>query len=400
MRERSLIRYMGTKRGLADKVRDELVNARPDGLVVDLFSGMGAVATAVSPRAPVWLNDALSFPGVFAHARFGDAVRPAQRSVLGTLSGDYVRALHGLRGASADLLREEALAMRSRIELEDYLDGATHAANSTAAASLAIRAAEASGLAHYRLAALYFGAGYFSLDQAIQLDALRYAIDRQPRVISNWLLAAWLSAAGAVLNAPGHTAQYLRPNTEAAYVRMKRRWSRDLWNEFDYRLQVLTPLGSAAWRRQNRVTTDDALRLVPALASHRVRALYADPPYTKDHYSRFYHVYETLYRYDFPQATGSGRYRTDRYSSPFSVKSRVLEAFQALLSNVRDLSVPFVLSYPANGLLYTRADLTEVLRTFLPVRRIYEVPGRHSAMGGHGKATKPVLERIWVCGPA
>jgi adenine-specific DNA-methyltransferase len=64
----------------------------------------------------------------------------------------------------------------------------------------------------------YFAAGYFSLRQAMQFDALRYAIDST--LLSDcdrdWALAAWICTAARLANAPGHTAQYLKPNNEQA----------------------------------------------------------------------------------------------------------------------------------------------------------------------------------------
>ena len=400
MRERSLIRYMGTKRMLAETVRGELITARSTGTVVDLFSGMGAVARAVSPTTPVWLNDALAFPGVFARAQFTDVEHPDADALVLRLHRPYLRALRFLGQQFEAELRAETNALRSRAAMLRYLNEAGHVGNTGTMAKSAAAACTASGLDHYRLAALYFGAGYFSRRQAIQIDALRYAIDLQERSLRNWLLAGWLSAAAAVLNAPGHTAQYLRPNTDSGYDRIARRWNRDVWEEFSSRIALVTTLGHRTWRAKNRVTTDDALAVLRTLPKDRMRAIYADPPYTKDHYSRYYHVYETLYLYDYPSSEGAGRYRADRFRSEFSIKSRVVETFESLFGLVRQLAVPFVLSYPTNGLLYTRVDLEEVLRQYLHVQRVHEIATEHSALGGHGKTTKAVTERIYVCSAA
>jgi len=48
--------------------------------------------------------------------------------------------------------------------------------------------------------------------------------------------------------------------------------------------------------KQNRVEVSDALSLLKSSRVSSVTAVYADPPYTKDQYSRYYHVYETMYR--------------------------------------------------------------------------------------------------------
>ena len=50
---------------------------------------------------------------------------------------------------------------------------------------------------------------------------------------------------------------------------------------------------------------------------YNIKTIYIDPPYTNAHYSRFYHIPETLVLYDYPEIEFSGRYRTDRFQSGF-----------------------------------------------------------------------------------
>lgn len=396
--QRSLIRYMGTKSAIAQTVRGELVNARPSGWVLDLFSGMGAVAKAVSPASQVWLNDALAFPSVFARAQFTDLAHPPAKQAIEGVEPLYREALQSLQSRFSDRLAAEVQALQSRRQLALYLDSAVHVGNSETAGDQAVIARASAGEDHYQLAALYFSAGYFSLQQAIELDALRYAIDQQPPGHRDWLLAAWLSAAAALVNAPGHTAQFLRPNSALAFARIARKWQRSPWLEFADRLPVVSLLGGQSWRKRNRVTTRDALELLRDAAGGSLRAVYADPPYTRDHYSRYYHVYETLYLYDYPDAAGVGRYRSDRFASPFSIRSKVVEAFTTLLGLVRDLAAPLVLSYPSNGLLCGEADLMSLLRQFFNISRVYELETRHSTLGAaHGSTSKLVTEKIYVC---
>jgi adenine-specific DNA methylase len=84
-------------------------------------------------------------------------------------------------------------------------------------------------------------------------------------------------------------------------------------------------------------------------------AFYADPPYTIDHYSRFYHVLETLVLRDAPsldtQRQGGeevimrGLYRAGRHQSQFSVPSSVEGAFRRLFKGVAAQGRSLVLSY-------------------------------------------------------
>jgi adenine-specific DNA methylase len=86
-----------------------------------------------------------------------------------------------------------------------------------------------------------------------------------------------------------------------------------------------------------------------------VSVIYADPPYTRDHYSRYYHVLETLCLRDNPivsttlvngeEQISRGIYRIDRYQSEFCIKSKAPKAFSKLFYMVKQLQVPLVLSY-------------------------------------------------------
>jgi adenine-specific DNA-methyltransferase len=83
--------------------------------------------------------------------------------------------------------------------------------------------------------------------------------------------------------------------------------------------------------------------------------VYADPPYTRDHYSRYYHVLETMARRDNPEIElmskgrrgriSRGLYRSDRHQSPFCIASQAAGAFAELFRGVRRLNVPLILSY-------------------------------------------------------
>ena len=75
----------------------------------------------------------------------------------------------------------------------------------------------------------------------------------------------------------------------------------------------------------------------------------------RDHYSRFYHVLETITLGDEPEVSSvrvggaselsRGLYRTERHQSPFCIKSQAPAAFDALFSLARSLGMPLVLSY-------------------------------------------------------
>ena len=100
---------------------------------------------------------------------------------------------------------------------------------------------------------------------------------------------------------------------------------------------------------------DDYTNALEQLKKCDVSVVYADPPYTRYHYSRYYHVLETICLRDNPEVSttfpnGKGGisraiYRRERHQSPFCIKSQAEGAFDVLFQKVKELKVPLVLSY-------------------------------------------------------
>ncbi len=400
------IRYMGTKRHIAHRVRRLVTEVEPKGRVIDLFSGMGCVAESLADVRPVMTNDAHEFTAALARARFTGGERAmSSNEVIEKLRGPFRAHLTSLRGSRRAEIRAEERALDGPRELlAEYMRGAEHVGNSDRFAHKAVCAAGATGADHYQLATLYFSAGYYGVRQSIEIDALRYAIDRlgAAKGCRDWMIGAWLAAAACMTNAPGHTAQFLKPNSDGSAARIRRYWRRSVWDEFQSRLVSLKPIGTKAWRARNRVEVSDALRLLERDDLPGIGAVYADPPYTRDQYSRFYHVYETLYRYDYPRSSGEGRVRPDRFSTGFSQMTGVHDAFTDLFDAVADLEVPLILSYPSAGLL---ADAGHAVSTLASARfnitKIESFGAEHSTLGAsQGTRTKTATENLYVCQPA
>lgn len=393
---------MGTKRYLAADVRNAIESVKPAGSVVDLFSGIGAVASALAPDHHVITNDALGFTTVLARARFCPGRRTAAAELLPKIEMRYREREKELKTLHEPALARESAALRGDWQkLARFMEGHPHVGSSPKVARTARTCSSAATSDRYSLTTLYFAAGYFSVRQSIQIDALRYAIDMEAsrKADWDWMTAAWLSAAAAVINAPGHTAQYLRVSGEASQTRVRRAWLRDIREVFAERLDALAQEGTRNWRRENFSCNADALELIASDELGGVGVIYADPPYTKDHYSRYYHVYETLYRYDFPASNGIGRYRDDRFVTDFSVKSRVESAFDALASGVKGRGVPLVLSYPDNGLLsLAGVNLLDLLKSHFPNVALKSRAYSHSTLGASaGEQKKQAVENIYVC---
>jgi adenine-specific DNA-methyltransferase len=254
----------------------------------------------------------------------------------------------------------------------------------------------------YRLFTLIYAGHYLSLQQAIQLDSIRFAIDRAElaQEQKRWLLIAAGVTLLRVATTTGHFAQFLSPKVaNSGFFGRQRR--RDFLLAFWDEVGKLEPIGTRQWRGQNKVFRRDAVALLESLASRnqQIAVVYADPPYTEDHYSRFYHLWETLFLYDYPETTGKARYRKDRFQTKFALKSKVEESLQRLAWAANRTGAHFVLSYPENGLL-SRIPLSveEVVgRHYKHCHPIHVVRHAHSTMGASdGNSKQEVNEVIYL----
>jgi adenine-specific DNA-methyltransferase len=406
------IRYMGNKHDVAPVVA-ELVSRQPFHMpFIDAFSGMCSVGGAIAPSGrPVICNDIQGFAALVARCLVATSESsPAPSRLREALSGPYEYNRRRL----SEYFREDVAE-----EDEVLADGDPelyraayrrwdHAANDIGVAEELAELAEEPGSAGYCLASLSYAWGYFGLRQAIGIDSIRYAIDRarESEALSeahcDWALVALLQAASCASASPGHFAQYLRPTADKGLLRILNQRRRNIWSQFMHEASLLKPYGNRDWRRRNRVLQADARTLAERLDEADVRSgvIYADPPYSKDHYSRYYHVLETLTRYDHPTAEGKGRYRPDRFATQFSIKTKVESAMDEFCAAIGERGFTLILSYPSNGLLNEECgvDPAELLgRHFTRVELCMSQPTSHSTLGArHGSARNQVDELLWL----
>ena len=400
--------YMGTKRQIAGQLAEVIARA-PEGPLLDAFAGMSAVGTAVAPKRPVWCNDVQHFACSVARSYFTARSRPElSPEALSECQNLFEKNRSVLRRSFASALAQERRAYDSA-DLDQICLVSNHlTTRSQSARVVRTRTAFQLGQRHapYCLFSLTYAGGYIGLEQATEMDSLRFALDglAQQKMISSetrkWMLIALCRALGRVSNSTGHFAQYLtvKEHTKQRFLAKRRR---SIWLEWQSALDGMRPLGTREWRRSNRVFQSEAIDLLGLLSRHKVQpaVIYCDPPYTSDHYSRYYHLVETLLLYDYPQIESKGQYRPDRFSSPFSIKTQVEQSFKDLIDAAAKLKATLVLSYPDCGLLPSpREALVRLLRErFSNVEVAAELVHEHSTLGAsNGVESSPVKELVFL----
>jgi adenine-specific DNA-methyltransferase len=386
------VSYMGTKRHLAPIVADLVADSRP-GALLDLFSGMCAVGHAVAPSRQIWCNDLQHFAHLVASCQFcSKSDPPDSKYVECRLSSLFRYFFEDRENEEYDLVDAESSALDTKnvADLAKFFEDGIFRANRLSAG----------GGAPYSLFLDRYAGSYFGVRQAIEIDAIRRAIDGaiDDPGVRDWLLVGLCSALGRCANTTGHFAQALYPKfSNIEKVINQRR--RSIWSEFLSAFDRMQVLGSYHWRSGNRVFNREASSLLSDIENGSdVGVVYADPPYTADQYSRYYHLYETAILYDYPIASGRGLYRDGRAVSKFCHSRKIRSGIERLVARTSKTGADLILSYPSSGLLpNSRSQITAMISEYFGrPPEIFSILHSHSTMGASkGQAKRQVTELLY-----
>jgi adenine-specific DNA methylase len=219
----SPMRYMGSKRSLAPRIAGLITRRHPKATVVDAFAGTCAIGTAVAATHRVVANDVHAFAEVIARAllvtpgrvplpseaweELGTAYHKNTEALLESV-GDRCEREKRLVAAASRPQGWKAFADFTLDELDKPVPRRLHGLPSLAT----YRSDQATR--PYSLFTRYFAGAYVGIQQAIELDSIRCAIDSVSSDRRDFYLFALLHALSFCATSPGHFAQFLVPRDE------------------------------------------------------------------------------------------------------------------------------------------------------------------------------------------
>lgn len=366
------IHYLGSKLRLIQPIASILDELDPNrGVVCDLFAGSGTVASALAPTRSVVASDIQEYSRTICAALLEptpptEGTEKAVDTILANASdiyqrfSEYLRPLVELENEAVQSAGRDPELLCSIVDDGSLISKDVNDANTMLAKAKTdvVKGFRNSDIADSLIATQFYGGLYFAYDQALWIDAVSEALNKASPSLRTIGYGAVLSTASEIVNTVGKQfAQPIRPRTKDGAIKshLIRQMVRDRT------IRVLPSFNRWFWRylsvprgNSHLVVRGDYKDVLRSQCSD-VAVVYADPPYTRDHYSRFYHVLETLCLRDTPEIStrllnGSGSisrgiYREDRHQSPFCIKSKAPEAFRELFHGVRALSVPLICSY-------------------------------------------------------
>jgi adenine-specific DNA-methyltransferase len=409
----SPVRYMGSKKSLAATIADVISTTHTGAVIVDAFAGTCAIGTAVAPRHRVFANDIHAFAEVIARTLLiTPGPIPLPSEAWKELREHFDQNKKGLRKATAERIDRESKAL-ARVDTSAGWKELERIAHEDLETEIPMRLDGLRAISSYRknpslapycLFTSYFSGAYFGTVQAVEIDSIRYAIDQSDPSRRDIYLFALLHALSYCSASPGHFAQFFVPRDRqnTRYIaRMRKRSIVAYFN--DALLRFSRP--SCVSRSSNRVYRSAATEFLDGLREDWPRTklvIYADPPYSRAQYSRYYHVLETLVLYDYPEATDKGRYRGDRFQTEFSQKAQVVDAMTTFVQTAAATNAPLYLSYPKNGLVYKAGgDILSILsQHYRKARIVASVDLNHSTMGAApGTPSIQVMEDVYYGEP-
>lgn len=426
------IQYLGNKTRLVEDIASAIASiVEPGRPVADLFSGTSVVGKRLSQRNPVVAVDVQAYADILGRAM----LMAEQKDFLGFDAAKFLNRAERFAGRLtrifAPLIRQEAAALDALSRgdpapMSDIIEaGSAHLIASGDLSGLPMAVSdlvtEGGKAAADATASLIFGGVYFSYEQAIWLDAVHTAAQEEPERRRWVIVAAMLGAASEAVNTVGK--QFAQPirlldgqgnGKQLLITRTLRDRSIAILPAFMIlieRWRATLPSTSTP----NRVVAQPVDTFIASDPGWE--AAYADPPYTIDHYSRFYHVLETLIRRDSPTPSRMrkkgvptimrGLYREDRYQSGFCIPSKAPGAFDDLFRGVAGRGVPLVLSYSGH------TDIEGQRARTISLDELASIAGRHfrwvdvlePRFEGHRKlnatsrnaATESGSERLFIC---
>jgi len=362
------VHYLGSKRRLLGAIERGLDDLDPSrGWVCDLFSGSGVVASHLSGSRPVVAADIQQYARVLADALLRpEAFSPNRTDGLLRRAAEHVDSLRIAAPILDQLSEFERRCLHDRapdsMKLAcDVLEhGSILAASKQAPpvdralAELLAVAVETVPRGPGGVMTRYYGGVYFSYAQALALDGLATAARELTGEAQATCMAAVMSTASDIVSSVGSQfAQPIRPRSKdgkpkrGALLEAAARRRRDPLETFSAWLKRYAALPRAD---ESSFAVCGDYQSVLADPPRDLSVVYADPPYTRDHYSRYYHVLETLALGDEPDVSDSrGLYRAERHQSPFCIKTKAPGAFADLFARTRALEVPLLVSYSPYG---------------------------------------------------
>lgn len=412
------MKYMGSKRELLEQI-EIIVNKNLDEgkVLLDIFSGTCGVGIYLRDKYPIYSNDIQVYSKTISEGTIQNLpIESMSREKIWLLLEDkYSENYDYLTKKLANYISEsssyrEVKSWNNQL-LDKYLQfikTVPHPTNQNGMlpeGRLLIKdyqekSKKGHSFPYFQTTAL-FSEMYFGIEQAITIDSLKYAIDcldSKNKNLASVLKVALIHAYSYCSAGTGHFAQFRDLSSVSSVKDVFLYRTRSVLDYFFKKAEeIIQSSNLNKYAKQSMSFAFDYRDLLKKKeVMNKVGLVYADPPYSFVHYSRFYHAIEDLCKYDYPVVEHKGRYRTDRHQSPFCIKTQAPKAFRDMLESSYHYRIPTLISYSNTGMIKL-SEIENIAHEIGYKTKLVEIAHKHSTMGRQKDKDRDVTEALLLC---
>lgn len=345
----TILNYPGSKKRLLPFIKNVISKYLGRGKVVfDIFAGTHAVGYALKDSYKVIANDAEIYSYIIGKCLITNKNRLCLKNIQDVFDKKYSENYNKLALQYPEYVTEQELISKKDIDglIEFYND----LKNIWECGYINRFSGQKNNI--YHLFTTYYSNTYFGLKHSMQIDSIRYAIEQFKNTENYYYLmtALFFAMKECVFSKDGHMAQPL-DRIKNKKILLKRR-EKNLLDIFLNKLAEFQNINLFKTSNNDNVVLNLSLNeIFDKNSLINTDLIYADPPYTDMQYSRYYHLLETVTRYDYPKLSyyrgkiSKGLYRENRFQSPLSQHSSAKADIDKLIQNAKRLHKIIIFSY-------------------------------------------------------
>ncbi|MEW6262586.1 MAG: hypothetical protein AB1641_05860 [Thermodesulfobacteriota bacterium] len=404
--------YMGSKKSLKSFLCESLYQHVPvTNVIFDLMCGSGSASAGYNRFWQTYASDALDFCKILAIIQGGGYSRERAENCIDYIQPHIKQNFDQLSIIVGKYLEEEDHIFHMDID-DSLLNKYLSFINKTPVVTnnknyFQFHIVEEidkrkinKKLSPFCLFTYYFANKYFGLRQSMEIDSIRYGISRLKGHDYYWAMGSLIATVSFLgTNYGGHFAQPIKICKKNIYEILEKR-SMSITSEFIIRFLSLAYESSISERYILPIDGpwEKALNSLKSVEVSRDVMVYIDAPYSREEYSRYYHVLETLVMYNYPSCIGTGlapnKKLNERFSSSFFTRSKkkINTLFIDLISSVLRNNWNCAWSYSDNGIADIKVIIEEIVKCNNTNVEIFATPFKHKPQGG--ARSKKVIEYL------
>jgi adenine-specific DNA methylase len=379
------IQYLGSKLRLVKEISEIVESNKTSNLVCDLFSGSGVVSHYLANKNEVISLDIQYYSTVISSALINGREISENEIALfinaaidSSVFSDLQFIYQPLTSLEDSLLKSNLASDSDKLKFASFVDNCSVysylKSNNTLSGKKnlvlpALKEFESRFKGSTEIVkktsycSLYYGGVYFSFKQSLLIDALLVKINELKSVDEpkhSVFLAALLSTLSEIVATVGK--QFAQPmklidkNNKPKTLLASRSLRDRNYDVIAIFKKWLHEYSNNCFKNTNNRSITSDYKSYLDNSNEEIGCFYADPPYTIDHYSRFYHILESIALYDYPELASmnkskvgnvimKGLYRVNRHQSSFCIPSQAKGAFINLFEGASKFNCPLLLSY-------------------------------------------------------